>query len=293
MNEGLKMKVAIVQIRSIEDVYQNLLLVDSFVQSATQLGCDLICFPENILYRGRKTIALQNDYAVVHLRDSVIEPVNSIGDLLKSFLQDWKIHVSLGSVLEKNPHERRPFNTHLWCEPDGEILTYQKIHLFRFSGKQTYDEASEISAGQNPLVVDCKGFHIGLSVCYDLRFPEMFRWMSLTQRQDVILVPAAFAQETGKVHWHCLLRARAIENLSYILAPAQWGGHQDDRGQKMTCYGHSIAYDPWGQPMTELGSTGDSMFLVEITKKRIQQCRERLPSTDQGFFKLSPPSGPL
>jgi deaminated glutathione amidase len=163
-------------------------------------------------------------------------------------------------------------NTLLAYGPDGQQMArYDKIHLFGFSrGQETYDESRTILAGDEPAVLEMSGLRIGLSVCYDLRFPELYRAMG---HCDLMVVPAAFTYTTGRAHWEILLRARAIENQCYVLAAAQGGKHVNGR----RTWGHSMLVDPWGEVLVELPE-GEGVVLGDIDAAQLEGVRASLPA---------------
>ncbi len=287
------MKIAVVQMRSGADPWVNLSVVQDFIQDAERQGCELICFPENVFYRGpRSPQTFKRDEIFFEREANNSLKVNSqFSKALKELFQGLKIPVSLGSVLERNPeNDLLPFNAHWVVVPavkgsSEHIHCYKKVHLFDFSSPvATYKESKDIAPGADTGPVNIGGFRFGLSICYDLRFPEFYRYMTLKQGVDVLLVPAAFTRETGEAHWHALLKARAIENLSYALAPAQWGLHFNNEGKALYCYGHALAYDPWGELLVDAGSEGDNLLVVDISKERISQLRGHLPALENAKF---------
>jgi nitrilase len=160
------------------------------------------------------------------------------------------------------------------------MARYDKIHLFRFdNGTEHYDEARVLQAGSTPVTFDLPSrdghrWRVGLSVCYDLRFPELYRAYAALGA-DLLLVPSAFTYTTGQAHWEVLLRARAIENLSYVLAAAQGGRHDNGR----QTWGHSMLVDPWGDVLHSL-PTGSGLVIGELDAKRLQSCRQQLPALE-------------
>ncbi|NCN40063.1 hypothetical protein GW916_02310 [bacterium] len=275
-------KVAIVQMCSSDNPYENLALVNDFVQEATDQGAELVCFPENVLYRGPKAKkGWSREEITLKIQRGQVEPTHEFSlELIKS-IESWTIDVSLGSVLECGGADHI-FNTHLYCtpqsSPQGGIKAYQKIHLFRFEGKDVmYKEAKDFNSGTKLVTAKLGAESIGLSICFDLRFPELFRKMSLDEGCSALLIPSAFAQETGEVHWHSLLRARAIENQCMVFASAQWGSHVDSRGQSCLCFGKALAVDPWGTILWEGPAIGDAMGVVEWDVQWQAKLRSRLP----------------
>jgi deaminated glutathione amidase len=156
--------------------------------------------------------------------------------------------------------------------PDGRrIARYDKIHLFGLNrGAERFNESATIEAGRTPVVADAAGLRLGLTICYDLRFPELYRLLSPV---DLILVPSAFTYTTGQAHWEILLRARAIENQCYVLAPAQGGQHENGR----RTWGHSMLVDPWGEVVAVLAE-GEGLAAGEIDLAKIAEVRRSLPA---------------
>ena len=159
--------------------------------------------------------------------------------------------------------------------PDGSrIARYDKIHLFQFRhGQQQYDETKTIAPGSTPVAVDTPLGRIGLSVCYDLRFPELYRQL---QQPDVIVAPSAFVEETGAAHWRLLLSARAVENLAHVIGAAQAGEHGGGR----RTYGNSMIIDPWGKVLAQAKSNGDEVIIADINSNERQAWRQRLPALE-------------
>jgi nitrilase len=266
------MKVAVVQMRSVEDPFENFLVVSQFVEEAIAAKASLVAFPENVFFRGSKSLASRDD--------ALLGPdfKNPLGQLIRELWkqsQEAGMAILLGSVLW-NENSHLPFNASLVLQRDRRLELYRKIHLFDYT--QTYRESRDVSAGTELVAVSIGDWVWGLSICFDLRFPELYRQLVLEKGSDVLCVPAAFTQETGEKHWHTLLRARAIENLSYVVAPAQWGSHLSSHGQKLGCYGHALVVDPWGEIIAEAPASGDSLLLVSLDRGRLESCRERLPA---------------
>jgi deaminated glutathione amidase len=284
------MKVALIQMASGPDPYANLLQVDSWVKEAAQGGAELVCFPENVFYRGpRKTEFFdRKDLFLETNEQGLLERNSEFSETLADFIDSWKISVSLGSVLEKNKSGDRPYNSHFLVGNQGVIRTYRKIHLFRYRGqRETYNESADIQGAQQTVCVDLNSFKLGLSICYDLRFPELYRDLVLNEGAQALLVPAAFTAETGRAHWKTLLKARAIENQAFVLASGQWGSHTDSRGQKCFCYGHSMIVDPWGSVLAEASASGDEILWAQLDKKSQNDLRERLPALEDATLNLA------
>jgi len=170
----------------------------------------------------------------------------------------------------------RVLNANGVWSPDGLLAArYDKIHLFRYdNGRERYDEGRVLRAGEIPVALDVDGWRVGLSVCYDLRFPELYRAL-MDPPCDLLCVPSAFTYTTGRAHWELLLRARAIENQCYVIAPAQGGTHENGR----RTWGHSLVVDPWGDVLG-VREEGDGVVLAEVGRERIDDVRRQLPALE-------------
>jgi len=275
------MKIGLVQMCSGTDPMENLLVVDAFVKEAADRGADLVCFPENVFYRGpkksesfdRREICLSFD------ENGQLVGTTDFSRALAEIMSDWRVAVSLGSTLECRGDVEHPYNAHLLRLADGRVVVYRKQHLFAFRGRQVhYEEARDISPGDGVRCESIRGVKIGLSICYDLRFPELFREMVLGRGAQVLLIPAAFARETGEAHWHTLLRARAIENQAFVVASGQFGCHTDSRGQVCECYGNSVIYGPWGECVAELAGSEEGLLVADLDFEAQKELREKLPA---------------
>jgi nitrilase len=158
--------------------------------------------------------------------------------------------------------------------PDGhQAAHYDKVHLFAFdNGRERYDEGRTLLAGSQPVAVQAGPLRLGLSICYDLRFPELYRAL-MQPPCDLLCVPSAFTHTTGRAHWELLLRARAVENQCYVLAPAQGGQHENGR----RTWGHSMVVDPWGEVLA-VCEEGEGLAMAEVSRERIDQVRSQLPA---------------
>src|SRR5690606_3670394 len=195
--------------------------------------------------------------------------------MLADKAREHSIWLHAGSVLEKHPEHDRLFNTTVVFDPVGDICArYRKIHLFDvdLAGQAAFRESDTIEAGDEIVTFDLDGTKVGLAICYDLRFPELFRIMAL-EGAEIIMLPAAFTMATGKDHWEPLIRARAIENSLFMIAPAQVGEHPPHR----QCYGRSMVVDPWG---VVLAQAGDSPTVITATLElgEISRVRAQVPS---------------
>ena len=264
-------RVAGVQMVSTTDVDQNLRAAAALIAQAAAGGAQVVALPEYFCLMG------QRDTDKVALRED--DGHGPIQDFLANQARQHRVCLVGGTLPLVAPEEDRVLNSLLVYGPAGErVARYDKIHLFRFSrGKENYDEAVTIAPGNEVAsfklaTEDGVRLRVGLSICYDLRFPELFRAMS---RPDLIVVPSAFTATTGRAHWEVLLRARAIENLAYVLAPAQGGRHQNGR----STYGHTMLIDPWGTVVAER-SDGEGVVFGDIDPQLIADSRASLPALE-------------
>lgn len=263
---------AVVQLSSTSDRKRNARVADRLIRRAARAGASLVATPEAANYLG------PHDQKV-----RTAEPLDGAACSQYSALAaELGIHLLLGSFNEQAPPElagepaRRCFNTSVLFGPDGgRLAVYRKMHLFDVdvSDALRFAESDTTAAGSEPCTVDTDLGCFGFSICYDMRFPELYR--ELTARgANLLLVPSAFTLTTGKDHWYPLLRARAIECQSWVIAPAQYGEH-DDQGLRES-YGHSLIIDPWGQ-VVAAAPEGESLALAEIDLGRVLDVRRKMP----------------
>jgi predicted amidohydrolase len=250
---------------STADAERNLAVAESLVTEAAARGAALVGLPENFAF-------LRSEGEPVPEAQGLDGPwVGRMSDLARRL----GITLLLGSLPEKVPGEKRIRNTSLLLGPDGRTLAvYRKIHLFDIDlpGMEHLKESRSVLAGEEVVLAPSPLGPIGLSICYDLRFPELYR--ELTRRGARILaVPSAFTERTGKAHWEVLLRARAIENLAYVLAPAQFGVH----GKGRASHGQALIVDPWGVVLAQ-AADGEGMALAELDFERQDRLRRELPA---------------
>lgn len=257
--------VAAVQLSSQADVAKNLESCRRLVGRAASRGAELVLLPENFAFFGPETE-----------KRRVAEGLDgAIGSALREMAREHGVCVVGGGFPERSVDAERPHNTLLVVGPDGkDLATYRKIHLFdvELGSGGSYSESAATSAGSSVVVVEVGGFQLGLSICYDLRFPELYRALS-EQGAEVLLVPAAFTLHTGKDHWHVLLRARAIEAQAFVVAAAQQGAHYAGR----QTYGHSLVCDPWGTVIAE-APDGEGVVSATLERARLAAVRNSLPS---------------
>jgi len=267
--------VACVQLNGSSDIERNLATTERLVRRAAACGATLVATPEATTYLGPHD-------KKVELAEPVDGPTHRrLGDLAG----ELGITLLVGSVAERcdDPEiagdpAHRCYNTSLLFGPDGSLLArYRKMHLFdvdlREGGGVRFFESDRCAPGDELVVADTPVGRLGLSICYDLRFPEVFRGLR-DAGATILAVPSAFTLMTGKDHWHALLRARAIENQAWVLAPGQWGPH-DDEGLRRS-YGHSVIIDPWGTVVAECGDT-EGLCFAELDLDRVARIRRQMP----------------
>jgi deaminated glutathione amidase len=256
----------VVQMNSGDDLAQNLECTRKLVALAVERGARLVVLPENFAFMG-----LEGEKTRVAESESSGGPIH---DTLRELASRHAIELIAGGFPEISPDAKRPYNTALVFDPSGAIVArYRKIHLFDvdLADASKYRESSGTTAGSEIVAVDLASARLGLSICYDLRFPELYR--ELTRRgSEVLVVPAAFTQTTGRAHWHVLLRARAVESGAFVLAAAQSGSHPGKR----TTYGHALIVDPWGTVLAEC-EDGEGVAVAELDPKRLEAARSAIP----------------
>lgn len=257
-------RLAAIQMVSTPRVDDNLVALDRLVRGAVADGAQLVVLPEFFPMIGA------TDEARLAIREMPGHgPLQACLSELAKELSIWLIG---GSIPMAGTDPARALNTTLVFDPDGkQISRYDKMHLFGFkAGAEAYDESLSIEAGEEPVAFDTPFARIGLSICYDLRFPEYFRALGPV---DILVLPAAFTATTGEAHWEVLLRARAIENQCYVIASAQGGRHETGR----KTWGHSMIIDPWGEILSVL-PVGEGWACADFNRQRLDTVRHRLPA---------------
>lgn len=263
-----ELRIAAAQLNSHDDVAANLAAVRTVVAEARAAGCGCVVLPENFAFMG----------GTDEERRAAAERIDGGGPImtsLREFARANDIVIVGGGFPEQTDDPARPHNTCVVVGRDGAVVSaYRKIHLFDVdvADGQTYRESAAVTPGSEPVVTDIGGLRVGLSVCYDLRFPELYRLLA-QQGAEVLLVPAAFTLMTGKDHWHTLLRARAIENQCYVVAAAQWGKHPKGR---MT-YGKSLIVDPWGDVVAQSEEGAPRIAVATLRRARVTNVRSAMP----------------
>jgi len=266
MNPVESLDVAAVQLSTQDDLTHNLSEARAMIRQAARRGARLVVLPENLAFMGsereKRSLA------------SPLAPGFPIFESLSMAASDTDTWVIAGGVPESSDVPQRPYNTCAVFSPDGTLVaSYRKIHLFDVDlpDGTRFAETESCARGSEVVCVDVDGFRVGLSICYDLRFPELYRQL-VDRGAQVVVVPSAFTVTTGKDHWHPLLRARAIENQVYVAAPAQCGKHP-----KRTTYGKTVIVDPWGTVVAQC-SDGVGLCMHTLDLGYLRQVRESLPA---------------
>jgi predicted amidohydrolase len=267
-----RIKAAVVQTCSTEDRDANLAQAERLVRGAAADGATFIALPENV------------SFLRIATKENFPEPVEggrTVGFFSK-LAAELKVAILIGSFQQHSPHPSKVYNTSVLIGPSGEIVQkYEKIHLFDIDipGVMTLRESDTITPGAEPVTARLYDTTFGLTICYDLRFPELYRRL-LDQGAEVLCVPAAFTLMTGKDHWEVLLRARAIENQCWLLAPGQWGPH----GGSRYSYGHSVIIDPWGHVVAKC-SDGEGWATAWLEPDKLASVRRNLPCGEHRRLK--------
>jgi predicted amidohydrolase len=257
------MRVAVIQFRATNNVSDNVLRAVKVVERAIKAKAQFILLPEVFVCRGI------TDY------QSVSDDVNGkILRPLRELAQKHRVFILAGSILERIKKSSKVYNTSVLIGSRGQIVArYRKIHLFDAAlGRQRILESKYFLPGKEIVTARVNGFCVGLTICYDVRFPELYQELS-RRGVDVLCIPSAFTQKTGQAHWEVLLRARAIETLSFVLAPNQFGS--DNR--EMQCYGHSVIVGPWGNVVARAPGRGEKIIFADLDKSILKKSRQMLP----------------
>jgi nitrilase len=262
------LRVAAIQMCSTGNRDANLVRAKSLMEEAVEDGAELLSLPENFAFIGREGDQVQ-----------VAEDLDDGPSVqqLKDFAAKHHVAIVGGSIPLKTADASRVSNTCLVFDPAGELVArYDKMHLFDVSvdEEHSFQESSYVEAGKNVVTASLFGYVAGLSICYDLRFPELYRAQALAGA-EMLFVPSAFTVPTGTVHWEVLLRARAIENQCYVIAPAQFGRHNARRAS----FGQTMVVDPWGEVLGRCPDR-DMALVLDLDFARLKEMRERLPSLE-------------
>lgn len=258
------MKVAAIQLNSISDKPENLKKISDFIVKAANDGAELVSLPEYCNFMGRDTDKIENAEKI---------PDGETTTLLGELAKENNLYVHVGSIVERY-NDEKSYNTSFIIHPNGTLLDkYRKIHLFdiEIKGMSRYKESDSIQGGTNPVMTSLSFGKAGLSICYDLRFAELYRKYAL-HGAKILFIPAAFTRYTGMLHWESLLRARAIENQCYVIAAGQFGKYLPEK----ECYGNSMIIDPWGTVIAR-ASEGEGIIMAELRGELIRSARESIP----------------
>jgi predicted amidohydrolase len=261
---GREITAAAIQMSSTQDKEENLETAERLIRSAVSSGTELVALPELWSCHGLERVYREN-----------AEPVpGPTTQFLGGLARELGVYVLGGSILEGDPGSEKLHNTSTFFGPDGEMsAVYRKIHLFDVKAPdREYLESETIAPGKEIVTAKAGAAILGLSVCYDLRFPELYRLLAL-RGAEVLAVPAAFTLQTGKDHWELLLRARAVENQAYVIAPAQWGQKADGRWT----FGRSMVVDPWGTVLAQCPDR-DGHALATLDLDYLDLFREEFPA---------------
>ena len=278
------MKIAALQMVSTPRVADNLATARRLMEQAAADGARLVALPEYFCLMGhhdRDKLGIAEQPGHGPIQQALSDAARELGV--------WVVGGTLpiacdpGVPTDTQTQTQRVFNSNGVYAPDGRLSArYDKMHLFRYqNGQEQYDESRVLRAGDVPMALSLEGVaerpvRLGLSICYDLRFPELYRALSLAPGQppcDLIAVPSAFTYTTGRAHWELLLRARAVENQCYVIAPAQGGVHENGR----RTWGHSMIIDPWGEVLAVLPE-GEGMVSATLDLARLAAVRQQLPA---------------
>lgn len=267
-------RVAVVQMISSTGVEENLEAVEYFLLQAKEAQAELVLLPENVAHMGKDE----------HEKWKISEVYGQgpIQHALSRLAKKFHLWIIAGTIPIKG-QGTRVRSSSLVYDAEGRCVTrYDKIHLFdvRVNEHEWYQESAAIEPGTDLVVVDTPVGKVGLSVCYDLRFPELYHALE-RQGAELITVPSAFTKVTGEAHWHVLLRARAIENSCYVLAANQGGVHENGR---MT-YGHSTIIDPWGKVLVERNE-GTGIIIADIDLTELHELRKKFPTTNHHVLNI-------
>lgn len=265
------MRVALLQTTSTDDPAENIRTIRPMIAEAAAEGARFVLTPE-----------VTNCVSASRARQTDVLRTENEDETLAAFRDEAARHgvwLLIGSLALKQPEGGRFVNRSFLVTPEGEIAArYDKIHMFdvTISETETYRESEGYRPGDRAVVAEVDGVKVGLTICYDVRFPHLYRDLAKAGAR-ILTVPSAFSPATGAAHWEVLLRSRAIENGCFVLAPAQCGTHSRTEGRERRTHGHSLAVDPWGQVLSDSG-TSPSVRMVDLDLDAVDDVRRRLPS---------------
>jgi predicted amidohydrolase len=269
------LRAACIQMRSTPEIAPNIDAADALIRAAAEQGATFVATPEMT-----NLLDIRPGQARSKIKSEANEPcLMALSDLARSL----RITLLIGSLAVALPDDERFANRSYLIGPDGEIRArYDKIHMFdvEIGDGQAYRESKAYRAGRTATVADTPMGRIGMTICYDLRFPHLYRALGQAGA-ELITIPAAFTRVTGEAHWHVLVRARAIETGCFVLAPAQGGHHEDGR----ETFGHSLIVSPWGEILAEADHDAPGFIVADLDLAQVAKARARIPalSNDQDF----------
>src|SRR3984893_9651635 len=270
-------KVAAIQMTSSHIVADNLAAAGDLLREAKEAGADIACLPENFSFIGLRDAA--------KLQVAEADGSGAVQSFLSDTARKLKMWILGGTIVIRGDSDRRVANSSLLIDAAGKrVARYDKIHLFDVTipgRNEQYRESNHVLPGRSPVIADTPVGKLGLSVCYDMRFPELYREL-VALGAEWLGMPAAFTVPTGRAHWETLLRARAIENLCYVVAPAQAGLHTSGR----KTYGDSVIVDYWGQVLSRLAK-GTGVITADIDLASQAESRARFPALDNRQLGLA------
>lgn len=275
------MKIACVQMTTACDPADNLPVIAAQVQAAAQQGAQLIALPETCSFMEKSRAAMRARLQSQADSDALAA--------LQAMARDNQIYLLVGSIILADEGSDKAVNRSLLIAPDGAVQAcYDKIHMFdvALENGERHHESASYEAGSQLVLSQAHDIQLGLSICYDLRFPNLYRRLAEAGAQ-VIFVPSAFTKQTGAAHWHVLLRARAIETGCYIVAPAQVGRHENGR----ETYGHSLIIDPWGKIIAE-AAADDGLISADVDVDEVEKARRQIPALAHGARYQTPQGEP-
>jgi deaminated glutathione amidase len=259
------LRVGLCQINSQADKERNISRAEELIDEAAARGARLITLPEYVDYLG------PND-GLQGAAETIPGPTT---ERFAAKARQHNAYILGGSIVELSDVEGKFYNTSTLFDPSGEMIAvYRKIHLFDIdiTGNVSSNESERILPGKDVVTAEVDGRTVGLTICYDLRFPELYRMLAL-DGAEIMFVPAAFTEFTGKDHWHTLLKARAVENQCFVVAPAQFGPHEPNA----KCYGHSLAVDPWGTFLVDAPNQ-EGVVVADLDFDYLKKIRTEVPS---------------
>jgi deaminated glutathione amidase len=271
-----QLRVGAVQIRSTADLQANLTKCRALIDQAVADGAQFVALPECFSFLGQR----EGDKLAIA---ESLDAGGPILGMLRDAASKHGVHILGGGTPELVPGDaKRTWNTAILVGPSGDITAhYRKVHLFDVDipDGATLRESDATAAGEDLVVADIGGAKVGLSICYDVRFPELYRRLVKDRGAEVLMVPAAFTAHTGAAHWHLLLRARAVEDQAWVVAPAQWGQHNEKRQS----YGHTLVVDPWGTIVAEQDA-GDGVVMATLDSATVTKRRTQMPCLDHAVL---------